>query len=97
MSATYDTEKIREAARQVGRVSRRMDEDVAFQLKKAREALEGLQGKTQRAMEDEILRREKAVTADAQRLNDITSKLRAYANALENADRKIAQILQGKG
>ena len=54
MGTTYDTEKIREAARQVGKVSERLDQDVLFQLKRARESMDGLQGKTAEAL-DQIL------------------------------------------
>jgi len=97
VGTTYDTEKIREAARQVGKVSERLDQDVLFQLKRARESMDGLQGKTAEALDQALQQRERAVRVDAQHLTDIAAKLKAYAGALEAVDRRMANLMGGKG
>ena len=97
MAATYDTALIREAARQVQAVSDRLDDNVVHQLKRAQASMEGWKGQAADALTEQLIAQQRDICSDLQRLLDVAAKLRAYANALDNADRQLAEIMRGRG
>ena len=97
MAAIYDTELIRQAAGKVRMMSTKMDEEAAYALRRARENLDDLTGQTAEAWDESLELRLKAVRSDALRLSEIAARLRAYANALDGADQRLADLMGGRG
>lgn len=93
MAQVYDTGKIRDAARKINRVSARLDNEVADYMKRAAAETEELTGKTADSMEESIeslLREIRSISAS---MEDLSRKLKRYANNLDEADEKIASSL----
>lgn len=93
MDQIYDTGKIREAARKINRVSARLDSEVADRMKRAAAETEELDGKTADSMEEgfeSLLREIRSISAS---MEDLSRKLKRYANDLDEADEKIASSL----
>lgn len=97
MAATYDTSLIREAARQVQAVSRQLDEGVAHQLKQAQEVMETCKGQTADALGKQLVVHRQMIRTDLLRLADIAAKLMVFANALDDADKRLTDIIRGRG
>lgn len=89
--ATYDSKKIRQAAREAAKLSDGMASGVKPELRAARERLPELKGRTMRAMEAQLeeLLREGAGLEDA--FDDIAHQLNAYADELEAIDEELAR------
>ncbi len=97
MAATYDTSLIREAARQVQAVSRQLDEGAVYQLKQAQAVMETCKGQTADALGEQLVVHRQMIRADLMRLADIAAKLRVFANALDDADKRLTDIIRGRG
>ncbi len=97
MAGSYDTSLIREAARQVEVLCQRLDEGAVRQIERAQEAVEGLKGRTAEALDEEMRAQRQALRREVQHLQDITAKMRAFANALDDADRQTAEYMRGRG
>ena len=97
MAATYDTGLIREAARQVQAVSRHLDESAVYQLKQAQEIMETCKGQTADALGEQLVVHRQMIHTDLLRLADIAAKLRLFANALDDADKRLTGIIRGRG
>ncbi|MBO4297732.1 MAG: hypothetical protein IKS52_12030 [Clostridia bacterium] len=97
MAATYDTGLIREAARQVQAVSRQLDEGAVYQLKQAQEVMETCKGQTAEALGEQLVVHRQMIRADLMRLADIAAKLNVFANALDDADKRLTDIIRGRG
>ena len=97
MAAIYDTELIRQAAGKVRMMSSKLDDEAAYALRRARDTLDDLTGQTAEAWDESLAQRLSAVRADAQRLSDIAARMRAYANALDEADQRLASLMSGRG
>lgn len=97
MAATYDTGLIRDAARQIQAVSRRLDENTAYQLRQAQSVMEACKGQTASALDEQLAAHRRMINSDMQRLTDIAAKLRTIANALDEAERRLATIMGGRG
>ena len=97
MAATYDTGLIREAARQVQAVSRQLDEGAVYQLKQAQEVMETCKGQTADALGEQLVVHRQMIRADLMRLADIAAKLNVFANALDDADKRLTDIIRGRG
>lgn len=97
MAQVFDSEKVREAARRIKRLSVRVDSEVTEAVKRANGYTEEISGETAEAMEDRLQRTRRDLHRVCDSLEDISRKLRAYAAAIEAADDRIAdQMRQGR-
>lgn len=94
MSQVFDTDKVRDAARKVRRLSERLDGEVTDTVGRASVCLDAIRGETAEALEDRLheLRNELVRSCDA--LEEISARLRAYASAIEAADERAADIMR---
>lgn len=97
MAQVFDSEKVREAARRIRRISVRVDSEVTEAVKRADGYTEDLSGATAEAMEDRLQRTRRELHRVCDGLEDISRRLRAYAAAIEAADDHVAdQMRQGR-
>lgn len=97
MAQVFDTDKVREAARKVRRLSERLDGEVTDNVKRAGSYTEAISGETAEAIEERLNRLRKEMIRSCDALQGISARLRAYANAIEAADdRAAAMMRQGR-
>lgn len=97
MAQVFDSEKVREAARRINRLSVRVDSEVTEAVKRANGYTEDLSGATADAMEDRLQRTKRDLHRVCDELESIGRRLRAYAAAIEAADDRVAeQMRQGR-
>ena len=97
MAQVFDTDKVRNAARKVRRLSERLDGEVTDTVRHAGIYVEAIRGETAEAIDERLneLRSELLRSVDA--LEEISVRLRAYANAIEAADERAADIMRQGG
>lgn len=96
MALVYDTDKIREAARRMRRLSERLNSEAMDSMRRVSRYSEELQGAAAEQMEERIdeMRGDLHIICDD--LEEISIRLRAFANTIEAADEKIAATLGGR-
>ena len=96
MAGIYDIAKLRDAARQVRRVADHLDEDAVFGMRRAEESMEGWNGKAADALMERILEEARSLRTEVQQMADVSAKLRAYADLLDEADSRLAALMGGR-
>lgn len=91
--AIYDSGKVREAARQVRSVTEQLDE-AAAPMRGLDRLSEPLHGKAARQMEEQILEMQMQLKRRNAEFEEIAASLRAYADAIDAADKRIQELLR---
>lgn len=92
----YDSEAVRREARKLQRCCERLDEGALPRVRSIRAELDGsFEGRAAEALDERLAR----ALAELQGLrggcNGLCSALTRYADALEEADRRVAELLDG--
>ena len=91
--AVYDSAKIRDAAKLMGRLTGSVNADVLYGLRAARELRTEFRGRTAQAMEEELEQLMKAARDIEDEIGALAAKLGRYADMLEEADAQLAKEL----
>lgn len=94
MALTYDTDKIRRAARQVKNVSARLEDESLSGLKRAGNETEALKGEAARALEESLEQLRREVRDIDNELAELGRKLMQFAARIEEADEKMAEAMK---
>lgn len=94
MALIYDTDKIRTAARQVRKLSERLEVESLSGLKRAGDETEELKGEAARALEERIEQLRREVRNIDNELEELGQRLFRFAAKLEAADDRMASLMQ---
>lgn len=96
MANLYDSERIREAARQAHRMSARIEGDVAGLQDRCRDDVELIKGETARALEERIELLESRIRRLSYEIGEVGDQLSKYAGALEAIGADLAEVMRGR-
>lgn len=94
-SVVYDTAAIRREARKIQRCCNHIDNSALPRVKGARSQLDGnFKGHTADVLDNNLTEAQSKLKKLHDELNSLYLALMKYADALEEADRKMAQLMQ---
>lgn len=91
--ALYDSAKTREAAAQIRQLAESVNGEVRPGLRDVSVCIEELRGKTAQAMEGQLVQLVKSAAGLSAELEELASRVNAYADLLEQTDAQLADDL----